>query len=141
MMTIADIEDTLPWGFHDADLLSVRVDFAGQLAVFDLDVPMDERQTTSRRGQLVVEGLVFCVIDPSQKLARGPAWIDSGNTPTAEAAKLPPVPAGAFLHWFFLHDSNSFIHVAGTAARFAWTAEPESSSTSRHGFALPGDEV
>jgi hypothetical protein len=139
-MTIADIEDTLPWGFHETDLLTVRVDFSGQVAVFDLDVPMDERQMTSRRGQLVVEGLLFCVIDPPQKLVQGPAWIDSGNTP-AGAAKLPAVPAGAFLHWFFLHDSNSFIHVAGTATRFAWTAEPESSSPSRHGFALPGDEV
>jgi hypothetical protein len=140
-MTIDEIEATLPWGFHDADLLSIHVDFLGHQAAFDLDVPMDERQTASRRGRLVVEGLIFCAIEPPRNVIAGPAWIDSGNTPDVGTATLPVVPSGAFVHWFFLQDANSFIHVAGTGARFDWTGDTQSSSQSRHGFALPGDDV
>ena len=41
-MTIAELEDKLPNGFHDSIMVGFTVDFAAATACFELDVDYDD---------------------------------------------------------------------------------------------------
>jgi hypothetical protein len=60
------IEDQLPWGFHDALLVRLEIDWLQALAKMDLRVATTEKQDEDRLGQLTFGGLVFFAIDPPE---------------------------------------------------------------------------
>lgn len=147
--SIADIEATLPWGLHDAYLEALEIDWPNAKLVMSVRVMITERQDMDRRMKLIVTGLVFCVIDPPRADARGGStaegalWIDSGEGAANEEARatLPEVPAGCFLHWFFVHPWNSFVHVCGERAALEWTEVAPVPARAATRARFPGDEV
>jgi len=69
-MTLDELDNTLPNGFHDAEIYSYEVDFAGTTAKFHLnllvgwpDDPPEEREEY-QEATVVVSGLCFLSIDP-----------------------------------------------------------------------------
>jgi hypothetical protein len=64
-MTIAELEDKLPNGFHDWHLVSVALDFCSATCCIVLDVDYDDPDpNVFRRMRLVLKGLCFFVVDP-----------------------------------------------------------------------------
>ena len=134
-MTIEEIEQTLPNGFHDASLEKLNVDYDKREAkleilvdVGDPESPREELKETNRKGILTLSGLLFCVIEPPDsrypyQKAKG-LWLS--GTGLVESAKLStklpePLPKGVFANYFFVRDWNSFIIVAAADARFDWS--------------------
>lgn len=133
-MTIEEIEKTLPNGFHDASLEKLNIHYDTREAELEMlvdvgnpDAPSEEAREGTRKGVLTLTSFLFCVIEPpdsrsSYQEVRG-LWIaDSGPAiSTKLATKLPgPLPKGAFAHYFFINDWNSFIFIAAEDARFEW---------------------
>ena len=124
-MTIAELEDRLPNGFHDSYLVSISADFASATCCLEIDVDYDDpNPNVFRRMRLQLRGISFIAMeppDPKDSLpVEGAIWI-SGD-PTSEKV-LPDLkwyrksaPPGAFFYSFFLRDRNAFIHLAATDA-------------------------
>ena len=69
-MTLENLEEKLPNGFHDAEIFSVELDYVAGIAKFRMSLlvgwpgdPEPERQAY-QEATLVVSGLCFCSIDP-----------------------------------------------------------------------------
>jgi hypothetical protein len=129
-MTLAELEDTLPNGFHDASIFGVSIDYKRQTATLDPEVP------GYRRALAKVLGLRICVVDPPDPnsqygvLAGNEPQVSGFVTCTAEYWKdrLDPKlveAAGreAPLDSFFVRNWNSCIHIAATDATHEWTDE------------------
>jgi hypothetical protein len=127
-MTLDQINKSLPNGFHDAYLRRLCVDYREGTVTLDLDLlygdpnaEAEAEREAYRSGQVVISGLVWCVMEPALTTGghRGldGSRIDGG--PVSELKEPPPLPAvpeGAFSWWFFVDESNSFIYVAATDA-------------------------
>lgn len=127
-MTIDDISQTLPNGFHDAQLLGVRIDFEHEMASIDLAVDVSNPDTIShvrsRRGHLNLTGLVYFVVEPpDETYSYDQQLISSDSSNFSELVtlpELPTVPNGSFAHWFY-SSANNFLYVAAANAEFEWT--------------------
>jgi hypothetical protein len=132
-MTMAEIEDRLPAGFHDAELLNLSIDYLQAQAKIDfrLWMPTDQEIETYAAASLHLEGLQYLIIQPPQ--ANGGYATDgeqyqssvdgyvTASSPENNAG-VPEVHAGKFAHSLFVFGWNSSIHIAAAAARL----EPES---------------
>jgi hypothetical protein len=127
-MTLEEIENTLPNGFHDARINKINLDYAKRVATFYLEIWVadseEETRENYRAAKLTLSGLLFCVIeapDPKYPYHEEKAlWVDAGSSKLGDLSltQLPePLPSGAFTHWFFVNDWNAFIHVAATDAQ------------------------
>ena len=150
-MTLSGIEDTLPWGLHDACLEALAIDWPNAKLTLTVRLMMTEHQDMDQRARVIVTGLVFCAIDPPEiDASRGyePApkmglWIGAGEGAANDEARkrLPAIPDGCFLHWLFVHGWNRFIHLCGRGAELEWI-EPEPVASRAATRALfPGDSV
>ena len=86
-MTLDEIEDSLPWGLHDAHLEGIDLDWCSAQARFRLRVAVSEPQDLDQRCLLIVTGLVTCSIEaPRLAPAATPSglWVDL--CPLADAA-------------------------------------------------------
>jgi len=124
-MTMDELEDTLPNGFHDSFLVSASVDYPAATACLEIDVDADDPDPeVFQRVKLKLKGLCLFIIDPpdlSQNFSFGDTeWINGDVTTEALLPKLEmyrqSVPAGSFFYSFFLRNWNSFIHVAAQDA-------------------------
>lgn len=131
-MTLEEISDSLPNGFHDAQIKKLNLDYVNREATFDLEIwigtdssTKGEERDAYREARLTLSQLLFCVVeppDPNYPYQEGkPLWVDAGSslpTQTSTSIRLPePLPEGAFIHWFFVNNWNAFIHVAAENAR------------------------
>ena len=130
-MTFDELEAQLSWGLHDARLEALSVDWMGAEVVMRVRVMISERQDSDRLLSVTVTGLAFCAIEPPQEedpsrgyqlIPAGGLWIDSGagDGGAEVASRLPSIPPGAFLRWFFVRDWNRFIHICARDVIFAW---------------------
>jgi len=139
-MQLGELENSLPNGFHDADLEGIELDYTArtvlmkmQLWVGKLDGSTEEEREAYRRAELDLTGVLYFVIDapdPSYKYSeKGALWLDAGDARvtrgSVQAAPAPPIPIedlpdGAFAYWFFVDNWNSFIHVAAKSAALRW---------------------
>ncbi len=148
MTTLADIETELPWGFHDAYLEGLTIDWLGASLSLVLRLPMTRRQDVERRARVTVAGLFFCSIEPPSLGDPGWAdtpkeglWIDAGEGPAKGATGLPTLPADIFLHHFYVRSWNfRSIHIAGRDARLEWLG-PEAPRLGPGGALFAGDEI
>jgi hypothetical protein len=127
---ISEIENSLPNGFHDADLYEFHVDFVRRVAdfTFGIDVSDSEKQNNIiyRRGRLILSDLFFCSLEPPRSFSE----IKSGEGLSCDAGVLEgdrlskvhsgEMPKDTFAYWFFLNETNSFIYVAAKKASFEW---------------------
>jgi len=105
-MTVAEIADLFPNGFHDAEVDSIHVDHEKRTVTMTVDVwvgsledPGDDREAY-RRGRLEFRGLHYCAKD----------------------APFTP-PAAAFTCRFWVNEWNGFVHLAAQEISFDWTAD------------------
>jgi hypothetical protein len=129
----------------------MAVDWVERRLTLDLRVMMTEHQDMDQRARVTMTGLVLCSIDPPEiDPARGyepcPStglWINTGSGAPNEAAKagLPATPEGCFLHWFFVHGWNSFIHVCARDAELSWIEAAPVPARAATRALFPGDEI
>jgi len=130
-VTLAQIETTLPGGFHDARLRRVDIDYRARAARLDLvldagDPDSDEigDRDAWRAAHLVLTDVLFMVFEPPAtrlEAYAGEAWITSSAPATADQReRLPAVPAGFFCHAFFASNWNAHLFAAARDARLEW---------------------
>jgi len=124
-MTIEQLEDELPNGFHDSFLVSVAVDFAAGTGCLELDVDCDDPDPeVFRRMKLKLKGLSLFIIEPPDLRRKfslgGTEWTEGCVTTQAELPNLESyrqvLPAGSFFYSFLLRHWNCFIHLAAQDA-------------------------
>jgi len=131
-MTIAEMEDRLPAGFHDAKLLSVAIDYEKSQAEieFDLWTPTDEEIETYARAKLTLSELQYFIIEPpamnevlnvaEHDLSSVDGFVTAGFPGHAES--IPQTIAGKFAHSLFVFNWNSSIHLAAGSAELEPTS-------------------
>ena len=104
----------------------------------DTDVP--ERREPYKRGQILISGLLFAVMEPPDP--RYPFWtsarltIDGCDMSENLSTELTnSLPADAFFRSLWVNEWNAFIHIGGESAELVWTddsnargSEPEARS-------------
>ena len=99
-----------------------------QISTGDPDSKDPVVRESMRSGQLNISGLLFLIIEPPDERypyqkAEG-LWIDEGEVVDRVPKNMPKLPKnlppGAFVHWFFVTDWNSFIYLAATGTEFEW---------------------
>jgi hypothetical protein len=126
-VTLEELEDSLPNGFHDAILLQCTADYEGRRAefTFRVDISEPEQPEGRRDARVVLRGLEFFAIDPppsgSQRLGDMDLLVSAGPG-QPDTARLPhlTIPDGTFAHWFFVSSWNSFIRVVAREAELHW---------------------
>jgi len=119
--------------FHDAELLSVDVDFVRAIATFEFGIQCrataPDQQFSLQRGTVEFAGLCFwsvelavCQIGPT---GGSSLWITAdGPLPDErlEISEIVPsdLPTGAFVHYLYSSSTNSFIVIGATSATFSW---------------------
>jgi hypothetical protein len=137
-MTLDELDHALPNGFHDADILSLELDYVAATAKLHLSLlvgwpedPDPERQAY-QEAMLIVAGLCFSSIEPPSPaypfLPDGKPINVSGDP--AEPADFPSLPelaaklpVGSWCYRLFVNDWNSFIHIAGRDAKLTWIGD------------------
>ena len=134
-MTLDELDQIPPNGFHDAKIVSIEVDYLNATARLRISLlvgwpedPEPEREK-HQEADLRVTGLCFCSIDPPDPNYR---FITSGRPITvggdpAQSNNLPLLhellakcPDGTWCYRFFVHDWNAFIHIAARDAELTW---------------------
>lgn len=146
--TLAELEEQLPWGFHDAYLEGLTIDWLGQTLTLVMRFPMTKNQDVERRAQVIVSGLFFCSIEPPSLgdsdykfIPNEGLWIDGKEGPSERATGLPSIPASVFLHHIWVRSWNfRTIHIAGRDARLVWLGD-EAPRKGPGGALFPGDEI
>ena len=120
-MTIEELEDKFPNGFHDAHLVGMTVDFPFASACVELDVDCDDPDPNFyTRIKFRLTGLSLFVVEPPDiriSLSYGET-LDASGYETSD--KMLPnlesyrknAPAGSFFYSFFMNHWNCFIHLA-----------------------------
>jgi hypothetical protein len=133
-MTMAEIEDRLPAGFHDAELLNLSIDYVESTARIDFSLwtPSDEETEKYSAASLFLQGLQYLIIEPP--LPNGGYNTDgeqyqssvdgyvAADKPGSASVPLPATHAGKFSHSLFVFGWNASLHIAAASARL----DPES---------------
>jgi hypothetical protein len=139
-MTMAEIEDRLPAGFHDAELLNLSIDYVRAEAKLDFSLwmPCEEERERYSAASLYLEGLQYFIIEPplpsaystngEQYQSSVDGYVTATSPPNLEG--FPEVHAGKFAHSLFVFGWNSSIHIAAASARLEpeTLLEPETSA-------------
>ena len=129
-MTLAQLEDTLPNGFHDAVLHGVDVRIDENRVILRMAVDLGVYPTPGpllQEAEVILDSLqmiLFDAADPRGRLEAGQSPDINGFTPTeTQFPGLSSVPGEIRknLHSIYLGgDWKCFLHVAGEAARIVW---------------------
>ena len=138
-MTLEQIEDLLPNGFHDSKLQGFNVDLRDKRVIFNLEVDLTspDRELSadepcSKHVRVTVTGVEYFRLDPPD-IAIGKydfceSDVSSGTIDDHPELMGPgerdKLPKRCFAHWFFLSSWNAFLVVAGTDASFEDLAKP-----------------
>jgi hypothetical protein len=126
-MTLEEIADALPNGFHNAQINSIRINYVKREVTLDLEIWVsdlsEENSDIYRLAELKLFHLFALIIESPEAgydyHEEKPLRVDAGSDQESivPLTQLPaPLPEGAFTYWFFVHDWNSFIHVAARHA-------------------------
>lgn len=137
-MTFEELDKRYPNGFDDAEVTGVTIDYRERTATFHLNLrgnpPDAPERDVYARGVLKANGIYYVSIEPPDPAhlfypQHGKVIVDGLPEDPRDFALFgslkPRLPAGAFCCRFFVHDWNSFIHVAATDAEFSWEASSE----------------
>jgi hypothetical protein len=134
-MTLAQIDETLPNGFHDAEIEQLIWNFQINSAVLDIDfwVATEEQDREKRRrGRVELQGVLFLAVDPPEPRELDPKpyhpsgtlQIDAVVTNETVFPRLPKLksalPSDTEIFSFYVVNWNSFIHVAAAEAKLLW---------------------
>lgn len=141
-MTLADVEATLPNGFHDARIEEFVWDYRTMAALFTMELwvaeECDESPEVYRAGRLDLKDIIFIMIDPPcpresdpkpYKSSSGTLTIDGFETTDTILPSLATLVATVSPdinpYSFYVANWNSFIHIAAREAALTWTGERE----------------
>jgi len=134
-MTLAEIENSLPNGFHDAYIHCITIDYVKREVKFSMDILVGDLSSSDegmredyRAALLTLSDLFFCVIEPPRQQydyqSAKPLWVDAGSRESTQipiSSELPDlISEGAFTYWFYVNQWNAFIHVAARQAGLQW---------------------
>ena len=141
-MTLEELEQKLPNGFHDAHILKIELDYLAATARLHLsllvgwpDDPVPEREEY-QEAYLNLTGLCFCSIDPPDP---NYPFIPNGEPVPASGYSLKPddlpalsalakrFPEDTWCYGFFLDNWNAYIQIAAKHAEINWVG-----TTPRH---------
>jgi hypothetical protein len=127
-MRLDEIERQLPWGFHDAYVERMDIEWTAARLRMYMRVMMSERQDLDQRAVVTMDGLVYCSMEPPELKgtaaaaeARDGLWVQPDEIDEEKRpAGLPPTPRGAFLHRFYVTSWNAFFYICAREATFTW---------------------
>jgi hypothetical protein len=129
-MTIEDIEQLLPNGFHDSYITALHVNYAQRTVEIDMKIWVSDAEAADpdeyQPLKLSLSGLLYFVIEPPDHPDTSEPWlVDGGSSEVATSPSrlLRPLPTGAFTYWFFVNNWNSYIHIAALTANFETTPD------------------
>lgn len=135
-MTFEDLDRELPNGFHDSKIESVAVDYARRSAMIAMRLlvgtPDSVDQDVYRHATLEVSGLCYYAIDPPDPtypfMRTGSAINVAGYPEDPEKfpaldGLLPVMPKDVTCYRFFVHEWNSFIHIAAKDVQLSWAGD------------------
>jgi hypothetical protein len=120
------------------------------LKVGAFDGPREHRDDC-RDAQVEITGMVFWIVDPPDRnedfASSGEVWIGDGvETPSIPqftkhiADLLNAVPKDVFVHSLFVHDWNSYIHLAARDCSIKWLGDAHAYRGRRRTF-HPGETI
>lgn len=131
-MTFQELAESLPNGFHDAELLRFEMDYADRTLKFDLDIWVGDLESNDtkelyRRAQVTLHSVAYLVIEPPDPSY---PWdttdhirIDTGEgKPPQSESVLPPAPVGTATTWMYLMEMNRFLLFAAGNASLEWAS-------------------
>ncbi|HEY4186389.1 MAG TPA: hypothetical protein VGP07_15040 [Polyangia bacterium] len=129
-MNIAELEEGLPNGLHDALLRAFSQEPGGRRAELILDVWLGDLRSsvTAERERYrparleLLEVAYFIVDDPDPRYPAGdgaPLRVDACAADD-DPQRSRQVPSGGFAGRFFVTEWNAFIHFAALDARLTW---------------------
>ena len=133
MATLAELDRSLPNGFHDAEVGSCVLDFVARTATFELQIWIGDRDALLaserelyRAARLVVTGLAFCQFEPPDPnypfLESRPLRVDLSDSDPSNRA-IRALPEGVFSGRFYVSNWNAFIQLAGREAELLWMSD------------------
>lgn len=132
-MNLEEIQQSLPNGLHDAQIIRISLDYVKREVRLDLEISWsdpDDDLEIWRSATLVFASFLYCIIeapDPEYPFAtRKGLLVDAGSEDRASQSgtQLPEqLPKGAFKCWFYVNDWNSFIHLAALNAEITLHGE------------------
>ena len=136
-MTIEGLERTLPNGFHDAEIRTIRLDYVKRTASLELSLWVDDFDVSRKHKELYrdavlefqgMQSVILDPPDPDYEFAQPePLWVDLADRPPDPPIRaFAKLPEGSFVTRFFVRDWNSFISIAATSANLRWTSEVHS---------------
>lgn len=134
-MTFEELDQRFPNGFDDAEITSLTVDYQGRVVKIQLNLRCNLPDSSNRdeytRAVLTVREFYYFSIEPPDadhlfypgrsKITFDGLPEDPHTFPLFGHLK-SKLPVGAFCCRFYVHDWNSFIHMAATDAEFSWLA-------------------
>ena len=137
-MTFEELTDTLPNGFHDAELHAFRMDYVQRRLIFDLEIFIGEvdnerRREVYRPAVVVLDDVRFLYVEPPRESKElhivSSIRIDTGEgVPKTVEDRLQHLRDAGPITWMFMNELNSFIFFAGSRATLEWTG-PEENGT------------
>jgi hypothetical protein len=127
-MTLEEIEKTLPNGLPDSKVNRVVVDYEQRRLTLDLDIwigdpgsDAPEQREAYRRGQILVDGLLFAVLEPPDPRypfsASAELTLDGCDMRKNLSTELVrSLPADAFFRSLLVNEWNAFIQIAARNA-------------------------
>jgi hypothetical protein len=142
-VTFEELDQKFPNGFDDAEITSLRSDYRIRTATLELNLrgnpPDNPNSQEYRPAVLTVHEFYYFSIeppDPEHLFYPDRSKITVDGLP--EDANFPlfahlkqTIPDGAFCCRFYVHDWNSFIHIAAKDARFSWVTDEEAEKSDR----------
>lgn len=135
-MTFEDIDRQLPNGFHDARLRRIDINYADRTASLDMSFWVGDMDGPNREeyrdGTVSILGLCYYSIespDPAYPFLRDRSAVDVAGYPEdpktfpALDGLLPVMPRDVTCYRFFVHDWNSFIHIAAKDVQLSWAGD------------------
>ena len=134
-MTFEELDERFPNGFDDAEILSLALDYQNRTATLELNLRGNSPDSPDRdvytRAVLTLRGFYYFSVEPPDadhlfylthsKISVDGLPEDPSQFPLFDHLK-PTLKSDAFCCRFFVHDWNSFIHVAAKDAEFSWAA-------------------
>ena len=132
-MTLEELDEKYPNGLNDAEVTSLAIDYRARTATMHLsmrgNLPDSPNSQDYAAATLSIEGFCYISIEPPDA-DHVSGWNRSGiqvdgfpedpkQFPLFEHVK-SELPVGAFSCRLFVHDWNSFIHIAGQDAELSW---------------------
>ena len=132
-MTFEELDRRFPNGFSDAEITFIAVDYGERAATLHLNLRGNPPESADRdvysRAVLRATGIYYVSIDPPdpgqlfyprrEKITVDGLPEDPQDFPLFNHL-VPKLSVGSFCCRFFVHDWNSFIHIAAADAEFSW---------------------